>query len=370
MKAPAETARDLSGLRYHGAIVGRPAWRNDAGKHFLRFEGGGDDRVQVDGLPVITGSFTIAVWARSATTNFTGGGVLASRPPTFALLPLDGSRQVKFVVNTISSAQRELTFDLGEISGFEPTDWHHYAASYDAATGALRLHVDGIGRASVVHPPEAPMSAAGALFLGSHTGTASFAGDLSDVRLHPLALTPQRIANTASSRLDDADGDGWLSDWEHRNGLDPFNPADATIDSDGDGLPDSHELWIIGLSPDFETLAEVNPGDDPDGDGASNYQEWLAGTRPLDPNDVFRIVSWEIIPSVDSRDIRVTIDGRSGRGYSLLASETLAEPWNAVASIGPLASDQPVVLEWKDIPEHRGFVRVRVDSTPAAPIPD
>ena len=81
-------------------------------------------------------------------------------------------------------------------------------------------------------------------------------------------------------------------------------------------------------------------------------------------------MSWETIQAGGSRDMRVTIAGRAGRSYVLVESETLAEPWNTVASIGPLASDQPVVLEWKDIPENRAFVRVRVDYTPTAPPSD
>ncbi len=354
-------ARDQSGLQHHGSLVGTPAWLSEDGKPFLRFDGGSTDSVHVEGLPVIEGSFTIALWARSATASFSGEGAFASRLPAFALLPLDGSSELKFLVTTASTTPRELTFDLAGIEGFDLTDWHHYAASYDADAGTLRLFVDGIERASVVHPPEAPQAVTDTMVLG-------FAGDLSDIRLHPLALTPQRIANTASSRLDDADGDGMLSDWEHRNGLDPFDAADATTDSDGDGLPDAYELWIIGNSPDHHTLADVNPGDDPDGDGANIYQEWIAGTNPLDPNDVFRIVSWQIINSGESRDMRVTIAGRAGRGYSLVESETLAEPWNTVDSLGPLASDQPVTLEWHGIPENRAFVRVRVDYTPTSPI--
>jgi len=309
-------ARDRSGLRNHGSLGGSATWMSEEGKPFVRFDGGNNDCVRVDGLPVIAGSSTIALWARSATATFTGGGALASRRPAIALLPLAGTRQITFLVTTASAAQRELTCDLGGIDGFDLTQWHHYAASHDAATGTLRFFVDGIERAAAVHPPETPQSAATPLFLGSDGGTASFAGDLSDVRLYALAPTPQRIANTASSRLDDADGDGLLSDWEHRNGLDPFDPADATADSDGDGLPDAYELWLIGNSPDYHTLADVIPGDDPDGDGATIHQEWLAGTDPLDPSDVFRIVSWEIAGSGGSRDMLVTVAGRAGRSYT------------------------------------------------------
>lgn len=599
------TARDLSGMRRHGALAGTPAWLSEDGKPFLRFGGGEEDAVRVEGLPVIDAAFTVALWARSATATFSGGGAFASRRPAFALLPLDGSRQVKFLVTTASAAQREITFDFDGIDGFDITGWHHYAASYDAATGTMRLVVDGVERASAVHPPEAPQTASGSLFFGSDEGTAVFAGDLSDVRLHPRALTPQRIANSASSRLDDADGDGMLSDWEHRYGLDPFDPLDAAtdldgdgirnldefrnntspvipnhvtgglrarwpldeaagatasdatghgydgalvneplwssgpgrnflafngtnqyvdvtnlpdlnlrltvacwarsntpnwnvagslvsrrpqfvlhpwansrrisftvfhsggtqhhcevdlatipgfaltdwhhyagsydaatgearlyvdgylraatsigpqlldsstgplhlgrdvgfarylggaideafvydrtlapseimalaagFDDDGDGLPDDFERWIIENSPAHNTLAEVKPGDDLDGDGTTIDQEWIAGTNPLDPNDVFRMVSWEILDSGGSRDMLVTIAGRAGRSYLLLESVTLEEPWHTVASIGPLAADQPVELKWQDMPPDRAFVRVRVDYTPSYPIPE
>lgn len=60
----------------------------------------------------------------------------------------------------------------------------------------------------------------------------------------------------------------------------PVVPASA--DSDGDGMPDSFEQMIIDHDPadDIETLADVLPGDDYDGDGHSNLQEYLYGTDP------------------------------------------------------------------------------------------
>jgi hypothetical protein len=155
----------------------------------------------------------------------------------------------------------------------------------------------------------------------------------------------------------------------------PLSPSEimalaAGFDDDGDGLPDDFERWIIENSPAHNTLADVKPGDDLDGDGTNIHQEWTAGTNPLDPNDVFRIASWEILDSDELRDMLVNIAGRSGRVYSLVESATLEEPWHTVASSGPLAADQPVELKWLDIPRDRAFVRARVDYTPSYPIPE
>ncbi len=121
--------------------------------------------------------------------------------------------------------------------------------------------------------------------------------------------------------------------------------ADTVPDADGDGLPDAWEVAYFGAT----NAVAGAPGDDRDGDGASNGAEYLAGTNPTNAQSRFTVraetasggsvrVGFETVP--------VTGDVYSGRvrWYDLLHSSVLTnQPWQGVPGFTNLpATGTPV----------------------------
>ncbi len=99
----------------------------------------------------------------------------------------------------------------------------------------------------------------------------------------------------------------------------------ATTDSNSDGIPD---LWYLGHG-----LDAADPGvgaGDPDQDGLTTRQEWIAGTDPADPDSAFSMTISDQTP------MTVQVEGVVGRRYTLLSRDQLdpveaeANPWSPV----------------------------------------
>jgi hypothetical protein len=138
--------------------------------------------------------------------------------------------------------------------------------------------------------------------------------------------------------------------------------ATLTLDTDGDGMPDSWEL-NHGLDPRNASDAAV----DSDHDGASNLDEYLAGTDPQDPTSVLKV-------QINvSGVVTIHFQGLANHSYSVLYRNSM-EPaaWNSLTNIAAIAGAgaEPRSLEVVDPQAAAGtsrrFYRLQ---TPALPGP-
>ncbi|MGI8602594.1 MAG: carboxypeptidase regulatory-like domain-containing protein [Verrucomicrobiales bacterium] len=122
-------------------------------------------------------------------------------------------------------------------------------------------------------------------------------------------------------------------------------------DSDSDGLSDEFEQQYFG-SP----IAGDSAGDS-DGDGATNPEEFLAGTDPIDSASVFRIIEIRR----EGNDMTIAFRARAHKRYRLEASSSLADNFPIeIATISRAASDQRVEIKDIGCAQTRRFYRAVV----------
>jgi hypothetical protein len=99
---------------------------------------------------------------------------------------------------------------------------------------------------------------------------------------------------------------------------------------DTNGLPIAWELTYFGTT-------NINPNADPDHDGMSNLQEYLAGTNPLDANSNLRITAFSTLPTGVSATL--TWSSVLSRNYHVQGSLDLTSHLWTDSGLGLIAPD-------------------------------
>jgi hypothetical protein len=138
-------------------------------------------------------------------------------------------------------------------------------------------------------------------------------------------------------------------------GDDPANwmatlPTPAEQDSDGDGLPDWWEAQN-GFDPHSAVDNDSGIGD-PDGDGFSNYQEFLAGSSPKDANS-----SLELLTSVNTNhELVLTFAPLIGKAYSIYYRDNLtSDTWHALRHYNLASNNIPIQVKDKFLKTSRYY---------------
>ena len=129
----------------------------------------------------------------------------------------------------------------------------------------------------------------------------------------------------------------------------------AALDSDGDGIPDSAEDQM-----ELNRHDPLDAGLDPDFDGMSNLQEYLAGTDHLDPDSHLKLDG-----IVVSGNVTLSFKALANRTYTIVYSSSLVTPtWTRLADIPVQSEAQQVYLS---DPHANAIARFYRLVTPALP---
>ncbi len=138
----------------------------------------------------------------------------------------------------------------------------------------------------------------------------------------------------------------------------PALASTGPADTDHDGMPDSYENQYAGLNAS-------NPADaslDLDFDGATNLEEFLAGTVPNNPASVFRVDSLTVL---SSGAVEIRFEALGNKAYSVLVSSSLQPgSWEKVSDVAAQPASRPAVVVTDSHPYVSGFRGYRIVTPP------
>ncbi|HNQ73390.1 MAG TPA: lamin tail domain-containing protein [Verrucomicrobiota bacterium] len=128
-----------------------------------------------------------------------------------------------------------------------------------------------------------------------------------------------------------------------------------TADSDGDGLPDA---WELAHGTDWK---RPDATEDPDGDGFTNFEEFLCGTLPLDPDSALRL---ELVSAAPAPP-QLRWEAAAGRTYHVLAATSLAAAnWTTFAEVASAATNRLVEIPVPASGEAAQFFQLVIPTVP------
>jgi alpha-L-rhamnosidase len=119
--------------------------------------------------------------------------------------------------------------------------------------------------------------------------------------------------------------------------------------------------WAAGwFGTNVSNVSLAGMSADPDGDGVSNFNEFVAGTNPLDATDWFRIINAAYSPT--GPVMNVTVAGNAGRHYTLQHTLTLnPASWTAADTQTAATDNQTITLHDASLSgSTQAFLRVTV----------
>ena len=212
--------------------------------------------------------------------------------------------------NQIASSDLSFDFELkASLNVIEPYLTGQPVTVQINAGANTQLSVTAMGRplwAQWYRVDQGPVTGANLLSLVFNAVEPAQAGGYYLVLTNALGSVTSTVAQV-SVALVDTDHDGIPDYWEERYGLNPNNPADAALDSDGDGL--------------------------------TNLQEYSTGSDPTVPDLVLLIVP--VVAGNKVTAVKLQFQAKAGTAYRIEQRSTLDLSWQTLRDIPAKDTAQP-----------------------------
>ena len=286
------TADDDSIYGNDGTLTNSPQWvTRTGGQSAINFTGavteGGTNSYVTMGNPgnrsldFGSNSFSIALWVKftevSVLVGSNGRRILGKGLHEYDsgyTISIDGTGQLWTGIGASTSNKADALF-FRTTNSFNDGQWHLVMTVIDRENATAQIYVDGVAQdlvkesgtggtidpensTAISYPDLTYLTATRLdtpLIVGSRQGALDFfKGSIDDLQIFRKALTPEEIAG---------------------------------FDYDSDGLPDDWEMAIVNadLTDDLNSVADVEPNGNLDGDSLTNLEEWQLGLDPLDSSD-------------------------------------------------------------------------------------
>ncbi|OQB06953.1 MAG: hypothetical protein BWY21_01822 [Parcubacteria group bacterium ADurb.Bin216] len=189
------SAYDLAGNN-HGTLYNGPIWATKANcvtGGCLTFDNSNDYVNAGTGINLVNKSFSIAVWAKRASSG-TWDFIIGQGPNGYSTGLHVGFRDG----NTFTFAF--YSNDLDTPVTYTDTNWHHWVCTYDSVSRARIIYRDGVVVASGTASANYQGTGVMQIGLRQADGLLPFHGSLDDIRIYNKVLSPTEVVNVYNER--------------------------------------------------------------------------------------------------------------------------------------------------------------------------
>jgi hypothetical protein len=289
-------------------------------------------------------------WFQRFWTNGVRGAQVYPQPNLQASTPVQPKLSVSFLTNppSVNLAATDFSASAGQTLQIPITA--KIFGNYPLRLLMLNLSVEPLdGSPALTSPVQfTPNVALGTPAMSSSTGNGNYAATWLNNAIAGLTGTATLGTLTVTVPANAPNSAAYAIHFDHAsaspNGITSFPKktltglillSDRSSSIFNDGIPDSWRLRYFGTVNNLLSQATA----DADGDGASNWQEYVAGTDPTDPKSVLRVSTDQAVGQ-QSQDCVVRWPSVAGKQYIIERSASLFGPvWTPISTITGSGND-------------------------------